>query len=283
MSTRLYSTRPWIAEDPFPSDVGERGPRRAIAVDAGAWSRKGASRPVNEDYFASASLAATRRHPGAPLFLAVADGMGGEAAGQRASRVATHSMLDSLGSLSRRRLESEPEEALRFALVRAHLDVLEDGNEDVRRNGMGTTLTAALVVWPKAYVIHSGDSRAYRVRRGVLDLLTSDHTVAELLVARGQLSPEEARASRYRHILWNHLGGDTRMPDPQALSLDLQPGDGLLLATDGLIAGLDESELAEIATRPVSAYAVCHMLVERAAGAGTRDDATAMFARFGLP
>jgi len=148
---------------------------------------------------------------------------------------------------------------------------------------MGTTLTAALVLWPRMHLIHSGDSRAYRVRRGSLELLTSDHTVAELLLARGELSPEEARESHYRHVLWNHLGGDARMPEPEALSLDLEPGDGLLLATDGLIHPLDGAELAEIASRPVSAHAVCHMLVERAAGRGTRDDATAVFARFGLP
>jgi protein phosphatase len=192
-------------------------------------------------------------------------------------------MLDSLGSLSRRRIESGPDEALRLALIRAHLDILEDAREDLRRSGMGTTLTAALVLWPRAYVIHSGDSRAYRVRRGTLELLTCDHTVADLLVARGELSPEEARTSRYRHILWNHLGGDTRMPEPQALSFGLEPGDGLLLATDGLIHPLDGTELAEIVSRPVSAHAVCHMLVEGAAGRGTRDDATAVFARFGLP
>jgi len=283
MPTRLYSIRPWIADDPFLPEAEERHPCGRVDVDAGAWSRKGADRSINEDYFASASLASSRRHPGIPLFFAIADGMGGEAAGQRASRIAAQSMLDSLAGLPLRRLESAPEDALRSALLRAHLDVLEDGNEDPRRSGMGSTLTAALVLWPRAYLIHSGDSRCYRLRRGTLKLLTSDHTVAELLVARGQLSPEQARRSRFRNVLWNHLGGDARMPQPELASLDLEPGDGLLLASDGLIAPLSEVELAEIASRPVSAHAVCHMLVESAAGRGTRDDATAVFARFGLP
>ncbi len=283
MPTRLYSIRPWIADDPILPEAEGRRPCGRVSVDAGAWSRKGAARATNEDYFASASLAASGRHSGIPLFFAIADGMGGEAAGQRASRIAAQSMLDSLASLSLRRLESGPEDALRSALLRAHLDVLEDGNEDRRRNGMGSTLTAALVLWPKAYLIHSGDCRCYRLRRGTLQVLTSDHTVAELLVARGQLSPEQARNSRFRNVLWNHLGGDTRMPQPETASLDLEAGDGLLLASDGLIGSLGEGELAEISSRPVSAHAVCHMLVESAASRGSRDDATAVFARFGLP
>src|SRR5262245_11874869 len=97
-----------------------------VRVDAGAWSRKGVARAVNEDHYASASLSVAVRGAAAPLLLVVADGLGGEAAGQRASRVATKSMVDSLESLPSRRLAAAPEDALKEALVRAHLDVLGD-------------------------------------------------------------------------------------------------------------------------------------------------------------
>jgi protein phosphatase len=190
-------------------------------------------------------------------------------------------MLHSFGAAPFRRLQSSPEDVLREALVRAHLDILDDASGNPRREGMGTTLTAALVLWPLAYVVHAGDSRCYLLRRGTLKALTKDQTVAAILVERGQLAPEAVRTSQYRHVLSNHLGGDLRLPEVQTSRLVLESWDGLLLATDGLSDVLGESELAEIASSPVSAHAVCHMLVESAAGRGARDDATALFARFG--
>jgi protein phosphatase len=273
METRVYSERPR-----FTDDVPERD-ESTIAIDVGAWSRKGASRRVNEDCFATASLAISRKP--AAFFAAVADGMGGEAAGQRASRIAARSMLETLSALSARHLERKPEQALCGALTRAHEEVLEDASRAWWRAGMGTTLTAVLVLWPRAHLIHAGDSRGYLAQRGNVARLTHDHTVSEMLLARGQLSPEAARTSHYRHVLWNHLGGDAPMPEPQVVAFDLEAGDGLLLATDGLSDLLADSELAEIASRPVSAHAVSHMLVETAAGRGGRDDTTALFARFG--
>ncbi len=256
--------------------------RRGVSVDAGAWSRKGAARAVNEDHYASASLSLASRGAAAPILLVVADGLGGEAAGQRASRIATKSMVDVLESLPSRRLAAAPKDALQEALMRAHLDVLSDAGKNIWRSGMGTTLTAALILWPSAHIIHVGDSRCYHARGGALRRLTTDHTVAEILVASGQVSREIAGSSRFRHVLWNHLGGDSQFPMPQRATVELQPGDALLLATDGLTDALSDNEIAEIASRPCSAHAVCHMMVEDAAAHGTRDDATAVFVRFGL-
>ena len=177
-------------------------------------------------------------------------------------------------------IERSAEDVLNDAFMAAYEEIIKEGRWDPRASGMATTLTAALVLWPRVYIIYAGDSRAYRLHRGMLQQLTTDHTVAEILVAKGQLSREDARTSRYRHILWNHLGGDARLPAPQGVLVDLKPGDGLLLATDGLTNALGESELAEMASRPCSAHAVCHMLVEAAGARGALDDATALFARF---
>jgi len=279
MATRLFPGEARSLE----LEAWQREGSRAIAADVGAWSRKGAARLVNEDFYASATLSLSRGRVGGPLFLAVADGLGGEEAGERASRLATQSMVDRLCALPASRIEGGAEELLQDAFMAAHWEVVNDGKADFGRWGMATTLTAALVLWPRVHIIHAGDSRVYRLHRGNLRQLTLDHTVAEVLVARGQLSRVAARVSRYRHILWNHLGGEARLPEPQTASVDLEPGDGLLLATDGLTEAFRDSELAERVSRPCSAHAVCHMLIEEAQTRGTRDDATALFARFDPP
>jgi protein phosphatase len=203
--------------------------------------------------------------------------MGGEAAGQRAGRIAVRSVVDFLSSL--RQPMTGPGERLKEALIRAHRDILAQGEGQICLAGMGTTLTAAILLGSGAHVVHAGDSRCYLLHRGGLRLLTNDHTAAAVLVARGQISPEAARTSRYRHILTNHVGGDGRMPEPELVSVHLEPGDGLLLTTDGLHDVLETSELADIASRPISAHAVCHMVVEAAQARGAKDDATAVFAR----
>ena len=269
MPSQVFSERPTRLY-PVP-------PRAPATVDAGGWSAKGSARCVNEDSFLNASIAEGQ------ILLAVADGMGGEAAGERASRVATQSLVRSLSVLPTDRIAIDPQNALEQAFVRAHLDVVEDGQASDSRFGMGTTLTAGLILWPRVHVIHAGDSRGYHLRRGMIRQLTKDHTVAEILIDRGQLTREAARKSKYRHILANHLGGDARMPDLEMMAVDLEAGDALLFTTDGLSEALEEAELAEIASRPCSAHAVCHMLVEAARAKGTRDDATAAFVRFGLP
>lgn len=267
MPSRVFSERPVRAPRP-----------RALAVDADAWSRQGPARAGNEDAFLLTSIGGRTG-----LLVAVADGLGGQASGEIASNIATRSIARTLEGEAVERIESEPDLVLREALFRAHLDVLEEMRADLRSEGMATTLTAGLVLWPRVHLIHVGDSRAYLLRHGTVRRVTTDHTVAEILIRRGQLTPEAARKSRYQHILTSHLGGDDRVREIQMAVHLLEPGDGLLLATDGLSGALSEAELAEIASRPCSSHAVCHMLVEAAHAKGTPDDATAAFVRFGMP
>lgn len=276
MPSRVFSQRLMRIERP-------RWQARALAVDADACSRKGEARAENEDAYLLTSLGCRPGRIGAPLLLAVADGLGGQASGELASFIATRSLVEALDAETADRLESDPDQALRQAVFRAHEVVLEEGRAEAGSEGMATTLTAGLVLWPRVHLVHVGDSRGYHLRRGTLRQITTDQTAAEILVRRGQLSPEAARRSRYRHILTSHLGGDDRMPEVESEVFLLEPGDGLLFATDGLTGALAEEELAEIASRPCSSHAVCHMLVDAARARGTLDDATAAFVRFGLP
>jgi protein phosphatase len=175
----------------------------------------------------------------------------------------------------------DPEDVLRSALVRAHLDLLEDGKHHLERAGMGTTLTAVLVLWPRAYVLHAGDSRAYQLRKGRLTRMTTDHTLEQQLLDQGQLLPPSIAPERYRHVVWNHLGGDEQFPHPDLTTADLEAGDGLLLTTDGLTNVLPLRDLEEGIARWGSAEAVSRGLVGEVRERGGRDDATALFARFG--
>lgn len=250
-------------------------PRRLV-VDADAWSRQGLARAQNEDAYLLTSL-------GSGLLMAVADGLGGQASGEIASNIATRSLSATIESEPIERIESEPDLVLQEALLRAHQDVLEEMRSNPASQGMATTLTAALVLWPRVHLIHVGDTRAYLLRHGTVRQVTTDHTVAEILIRRGQMTPEAARRSRYQHILTSHLGGDERIREIKSAVHSLEPGDAVLIATDGLSGALSEPELSEIASRPCSSHAVCHMLVEAAHAKGTRDDATAAFVRFGLP
>jgi len=283
MSTRVYVSRSEVPREARPREFERRNPDRSTSImaDLGAWSRKGASRLLNEDYFTSATLALSRRRAGGPLFLAVAGGLGGEEAGEQASRLASQSMVDLLGAVSAAGIEREAEELLKDALMAAHLEILEEGKANPERFGMGTTLTAALVLWPRVHLIHAGDSRAYHFRKGRLTRLTTDHTLEQQLRDQGRFLPPSIDPKRYRNVVWNHLGGDPELPQPELTAADLEAGDGLLLTTDGLTDVLPDLYLEESIARWGSAETVSRGLVGEVRNRDGRDDATALYARFG--
>ena len=253
-----------------------------IPLDCSGESLKGRSRAVNEDQYRSCDL---EWQPGAFLptaqLLVVADGLGGEAAGEHASRIAVTSVVDFLSDLRGLGDAPGPQDVLKSALVRAHLDLLEDGERHPERTGMATTLTAVLVLWPRAYVLHVGDSRAYHLRNGRLTRLTTDHTLEQQLREQGPLLPVSVAPERFRNVVWNHLGGGPQFPEPELAAADLEAGDGLLLTTDGLTDVLPDSDLEQGIARWGSAEAVSRGLVEEVRNRAGRDDATVLYARFG--
>jgi serine/threonine protein phosphatase PrpC len=251
-----------------------------LELDCRAFTQKGSARAINEDHFLMCSVAPWRAEGDpAGLFLAVADGLGGELAGEWASRIAIESTARSLRDGTGP--GADPREVLQAAALRAHEDILSDEKLRPERAGMATTFTAALVLWPSVTVLHVGDSRCYLLREGRAERLTVDHTYAEELRQYGILTAEAARTSRLRSILWNHLGGTDQAPLPSVTSAELKPGDRLLLATDGVTDPLTDGEVAEVASRPETAGTLCRRLVLAARGKGSRDDATAVIARFG--
>jgi protein phosphatase len=146
---------------------------------------------------------------------------------------------------------------------------------------MATTLTAALVVWPFATVIHAGDSRAYLLRNARPIRLTVDHTVEQQLREQGLLGAFQG--SQYRHVLWNHLGGKDQFPVVEATRVSLDWGDVLLLTTDGVTESMSDEELAEGSSCSLAPEGIARKLVLAAQERGSRDDATALVAQFGGP
>ncbi len=217
------------------------------------------------------------------MFFVVADGMGGHAAGEVASAMAVEEVSRSL-ALAREQVKafaSQPTEEGRSALVtlledavrKAHQAVFERGGRETDKKGMGTTLDVLLLAGGEAFVAHVGDSRTYLLRGGAAAQVTTDHTVAEVLVIEGKLSPEEARMSPLRTILVNAIGVS---PDVgvELAHLKLRRGDLLLLCSDGMHDYYPaESEIAEMLTEEKGEKGLAR-LVELAKDRGGHDNIT---------
>jgi serine/threonine protein phosphatase PrpC len=205
-----------------------------VNLDAAMLTDVGVVRERNED---SAYIDPDR------AFFIVADGMGGHAAGEVASAMAVDQVRASLenareaiADFARTPDEDRRKvilEVLEAAVRTAHESVYERGMCETDKHGMGTTLDVVLVSGQEAFVAHVGDSRTYLIRDSRADQLTTDHTVAEVLVIEGKLSVEEAQISPLRTILVNAIGV---APDVgiEMAHLQLRQNDQLLLCSDGL-------------------------------------------------
>ncbi|HEX2689147.1 MAG TPA: protein phosphatase 2C domain-containing protein [Kofleriaceae bacterium] len=176
-------------------------------------------------------------------FFIVADGMGGHAAGEVASAMAVETVRRTLESSGSEidTFKRAPTDAgrrsivqlLQSAVLSAHQAVFQRGQHEADKTGMGTTLDVVLIAGPEAFVAHVGDSRTYLVRDGRSSQITTDHTVAEVLVIEGKLTIEEAQISPLRTILVNAIGVSADVGVEMA-HVTLKRGDRLLLCSDGL-------------------------------------------------
>jgi serine/threonine protein phosphatase PrpC len=261
----------------------------------------GQVREVNEDQFLIADLNKsmlihqtslshedhTRLMGGSQgTLLVVADGMGGHAAGKQASTIAVQSLMHYvLNAMSwfYRLLDSRENDLideLKIALETAQQSIETAAKASIERRGMGTTLTMAYVIWPRLYVVHAGDSRGYLFRQAKLEQITTDHTMAQQLVERGALTPQEAQESRWSHVLWNCLGGGTHELKPEVYKATLALGDTLLVCSDGLTGRVSNEDIIEQLGRDHSAEETCRRLVSAANAAGGKDNITVVVARF---
>lgn len=208
--------------------------------------------------------------PARGLF-AVADGMGGHAGGDIASRIAIDIVDESM---------AEPDDdvvgRLQAAIRSAHEAILRAARADHALSGMGTTLTA-LQLRPRAdgcVIAHVGDSRAYRIRGHEMSQLTRDQTWVQAQVDAGLLHPERARRHPYASILTGALGIEEGELNVEILEPDYRTGDTFLLCTDGLLARLDDDEIHRILNAHKDLQGAARALVDAANDAGGPDNIT---------
>ena len=211
---------------------------------------------------------------------AVADGMGGHLAGEVASAKA----LEPLSELEGQIFSDAPkaQEALRTAVVAANETVSELAETEPSYRGMGTTLTAALVEGRRLHVAHVGDSRAYLLRGGRFSQLTDDHTLVQHLVNEGQITREEAASHPQRSMITRAIG-ISPVVEVDSMTMDLEPGDQLLLCSDGLTGVVKDEAIAEQLLAGNDPQNTVARLVELANAAGGPDNVTAVLLRYEDP
>lgn len=279
-----------------------------IKVDCHAVSDVGLRRQQNEDQFLIADLVKAARiqstslsyddqtHVAGPSHgkvLLVADGMGGHAAGRRASTVAVDEAINYMvDRMKWHALNSQPDsehgqqtldDDLISALKHCQQRIQVEASCNPDRKGMGTTLTIAIIDWPTMHVVHVGDSRCYLYRDGNLKQLTRDHTVAQAFVDSGRLSQAEGDKSSLGNALWNVVGGCSKELEPQVCRIDLMTGDAVLLCTDGLTRHLGDAEIEGVLRQQRQVPNACSELVTRAIDSGGSDNVTVAIARFFNP
>jgi serine/threonine protein phosphatase PrpC len=273
-------------------------------MDSHGLTDPGLKRPNNQDHFLIADLNKSMKIQGTSLsldnqsrvyggsqgkLLIVADGMGGEAAGERACTIAvdqvTTYVLNSLSWCFRLEEDSEHdfEDHLKEALVSCQKSIQDAVANHPEMQSMGTTMTMVYIVWPRAFVVHVGDSRCYLLRKASLEQITVDHTISEVLAATGQISREEAQRSPMRHALWNVLGGRSDELSVDVSKLTLEADDVLLLCTDGLYEMVPAETLEELLKSSENAAATCRKLVDLANENGGKDNITVIVSRFLSP
>jgi serine/threonine protein phosphatase PrpC len=212
----------------------------------------------------------------------VADGVGGAAAGETASRIALTGIARYVTRSLRcyyRSFDDDEElaEALREASQECHQDLLRRGAEDPDYRGMATTLTLYLSVWPRAYVLQVGDSRCYVLRGSELVRLTRDQTMAQEMVDLGIVKPDQVAGTRLEHTLTSAIGG--RQTQPTVTQFEMDWGHALLLCSDGLTRHVSDERIGEVLRSMRSARQACETLLEQALADGGTDNITIVVGR----
>lgn len=204
------------------------------------------------------------------LFI-VADGMGGHAAGEVASRIAVETVCQSLQAADL----INPQKQLSRAIEKANQAVEQAANGNKAWQGMGTTLTIFLLQPQQGYLAHVGDSRIYRFRGSQLEQLSDDHSLIGEQLRRGILTPEQAKTSTLGNILLQAIGMTPQLDICQK-SISLAAGDRFLLCSDGLTDMVSDIEIEEILKQLDPLSPPCEALIEKAIAAGGKDNITAI-------
>ncbi len=239
----------------------------ALTLNIGKCSLLGNYRENNEDSID------VRQFPDLTVGV-VADGMGGQQAGEVASKRAIEIVPRELRKNLSANLNPEVvKEITKRAIVQANEEIMAMGALDKDMKNMGTTVVMA--IWrkgPELFIAGVGDSRAYLVRKGKIQQLTTDHSLAQALVEARTISPAEAKDHRFRNVLWKYLGSKEVGEGPDVTVVPIQSGDKFLLCSDGLTGVVPDEQLASYITEQTDAQACADGLGQLALDQGSRDN-----------
>ena len=279
-----------------------------VRVDFGAVSDRGKVRMNNEDAFLILRTGRymhkvmtnvqpellPEHHEENAYAMAVADGIGGLAAGEVASSMAITTVVNLMLSSVKWALkldhpeyrEKEMEEGIQRAvdyLCKADLAIGRRAEQDEKFEKMGTTLTASYTFGDDLFIFHIGDSRAYLLHNGVLSRLTHDHTLAQALADKGDITQEVAATHKFKHYLTRAIGHHGGKLEVEIHHLKLADNDLVLLCSDGLTDLVSDEQISETLKGTEPPQNKCESLVNLALQKGGRDNVTVLLAHYHLP
>lgn len=226
----------------------------------------GLVRRSNQDRFAYGEL------PGEGAWLVVCDGMGGANGGNVASKIAVEKISWQFKSTYWRNISSDGiKNIIITAIYNANRAIYQQAQSDPSLRGMGTTVVAAIVREGHVYLAHAGDSRAYLASGSKLTRVTTDHSIVQELVSRGDITEEEARVHPQKNIITRVLGVEPTV-EIDYQELEILSGDCLLLCTDGLTNYVEEADILKLASQ--SPEECCEVLISMAKDSGGGDNVT---------
>jgi len=284
------------------TQAADRKPRND-EIDVFGVTHPGLVRPVNQDHFLISVLGTEHTIlqtslPDAPAHVVVpapgstdrqgvlamvADGVGSSALGGEASRLAVEEVAQIVaGSMTAYYSSAADDDAeflreLERGAQRTHEELRRRASADEEQRGMATTLTLWLGVWPRVYLLQIGDSRYYRYRDGALMQLSRDQTVAQELVDQGVLTPENARRTRWTHVLSSALGGPHSTP--MITRIENEWSSVHLLCSDGLTKHVSDKRIRDTLATMSSARQACESLLKDALDDGGTDNITIIVGR----
>ena len=235
-------------------------------------SEKGPVRDMNEDSFGYEQV-------GQCLCMAVADGVGGEACGEIASRIAVDSVLEELkDSLPFVKDRDALPSYLRTVFNKANMKILKDCLEHRERLGMCTTLTLAVLKGTELTIAHLGDTRGYLLHGSELIKLTEDHNETGRLIKQGQITEEEAKVHPGRNKLFKVLG-ENQYLNPDIYSYNISYGDLVFLCSDGLYSFMSNEQFKTCSRERNNLENICSSLIAQALEGSSSDNITVMIGR----
>ena len=288
-------------QNQFSPSTGMEEVWTCLEVDVGAVSHQGLVRDTNQDSFLvmrfGRSLENIMTNLDEDLFepsysmvgygLLVADGMGGMAGGDVASRLTVSKLIELIVDTSDWTLALKHQKDVMTVLERMterffQVDDLlrKEADNDPTLQGMGTTLTVAGALGSDLIIGHVGDSRAYLMDGDKFTQLTTDHTLAQALIDAGVANPDDPASRSMRHVLTAAIGSLGEQIDPQVQRIKLRAGDKLLLCSDGLTEMVDDATIAQVLRETSSAQGACQSLLDLALAGGGTDNITVVLAHF---